>query len=381
MNKASEDLHILKLKLENISEEEIKNKLKINNAEISYISKKEKYNVFLKFTFESTFEYLDKEELLTKEIFVQEDNILNLDLSKESFEEGDKKEIKIPDTREGYFIAKEDLRIINQNKKQEILDKLEKLVEIEKEKIEKEFYKYYSKYVEDLKKLNETLYEFEKEGDFENAAKQKSLIEELRKKYRIKELEKDKERAFQLEEQKHILNVNTKLVKTTLIYYPVFLLEIYLKNTFSEKKIEISFDFLKGDFIELVCDGCGKNTKNMYLGARGHICCEECAVNCQSCHKIYCEKCIKEECESCHKNICRECSVHCYRCGRLVCKSHVKEDIISKRIYCTDCLKSCERCGKLRDPYSFKVSKKTNADICGNCFRDEIQEKVLEDIF
>ncbi|MEA3414363.1 MAG: hypothetical protein U9Q99_02455 [Nanoarchaeota archaeon] len=381
MNKPLEDLHIVKLKLENLSEKELKKKLKINNAEIDYISKKEKYESFFRFTFESTFEYLDKEEVLTKEIIIHDNKIINLDLFKDSIEKGNKKEIKIPDTRESYFIAKEELKKLNAEKKKEVLDRLEKNIEIEKQKIEKKFSKYSSKYIEDLKKLNETLYEFEKEGEFENAERQKELIQELREKYRIKGLEENKERAFQIEEQKHMLNINTKLVKTTLIYYPIFLFVIYYKNTLSEKRIEISLDVLKKDSLNLSCEVCKKENGDMYLGAKGHICCEKCAVNCQVCHKIYCKKCVENECKICHKNICKECATRCYRCGRLVCKTHVKEDRVSKRIYCTDCLKRCERCGKLKDPYSFKISKKTNANICEECFRDEMQEKVLKRVF
>jgi hypothetical protein len=381
MNKPLEDLHIVKLRLENFSDEDIKKRLKINNAEIDYISKKENYKTFLKFTFESTFEYLDKEEIVTNEIVTYENRIIDIELLEDNFEKGSKNEVKIPDTREGYFIAKESLKEINDIKKKEILDELEKHIKIEKEKIEKKFAKYYEKYVEDLKRLNETLYEFESQGDFENAKRQKELIEELREKYRVKGLEEDKERAFQIEEQKHMLNVNTKLIKTTLIYYPVFLFGIYYKNTFSDKRIEVSFDLMEKDNLKLICESCGKDKGNFYLGAKAHLCCEECAVNCQACHKIYCKKCVKNECEICSKLICKECAVRCYRCSRLICKNHIKEDRVSKRVYCVDCLKQCERCGKMKDPYSFKVSKKTNAEICEECFRDEMQEKVLKGVF
>jgi len=35
----------------------------------------------------------------------------------------------------------------------------------------------------------------------------------------------------------------------------------------------------------------------------------------------------------------------------------------------------------MKDPYSFRVSKKTNAEICEDCFREEMQGKVLKGVF
>ena len=58
-----------------------------------------------------------------------------------------------------------------------------------------------------------------------------------------------------------------------------------------------------------------------------------------------------------------------------------KKDKLSRFFYCSSCLKRCERCGEMKDPYNFKVSKKTNAQICEECFRKEMKEGVLKDVF
>lgn len=372
---------LLKINFDLDSEQEIKKRISLPNSKIQKLIPKQKHNFLSRFTFHTIFQYLNEKEKITNDIYVYNQEIIPGDLSSYNIEEGRKEEIKIPDIKESYFLAKDELKKIIQTKTQEVVDKLNERLEKEKSRIENHFSNENREFNTIFSRAERKLEDLEKEGNTEKTYKQMKLIESIKQKTNFQEIEKDKERAIQLEKQKHLLNVNNKLFNTTLIYYPLAIFDMQIINPYTQRIITVSFDPLTEKLNPLFCEHCQNQIKEIYLCSTGHISCKECVQSCESCLKEYCKKCTKVKCDLCSKHICRECSTRCFKCGKSVCKTHVKEDKISKRIYCNKCLRRCERCGNSKEPYSFRRSKKTDAEICGECFRKEIQSTVLKDVF
>jgi len=372
---------LLKLNFEIQPEEEIKKKIRFTNCSIEKITPKKRFNFFFRFTFHTTFQYINENEKIINNVYVHNGKIIDGDLSSYILEEGNKNEIKIPDMKEPYFIAKEEMKEKIKSKTNELVNDLDVRLKIEKQRIENHFTKEKKEFSEILEKARERLLELEFQEDYEKISRQRKTVQLIKEKINQEELEKDKERAIQIEKQKHSLNINNKLFNTTLIYYPLYTFDCILKSSNSKRIIEMSFDPLTETTNKLFCESCDHKTKEVFLCRNGHISCRDCFTVCEACSKEYCKKCIKTKCEICGKNICQDCATRCFRCGKLVCNSHTKKDRITGRAFCNNCLRHCERCGNLKEPYSFKMSKKTGVEICESCFREEMQKTALRGVF
>jgi hypothetical protein len=372
---------LLKINFEIDPEEEIKKRVRLVNCQIEKLIPKKRNNFFFRFTFHTIFQYLNEKEKSVNNIYVHNGKAIDGNLSDYPMEEGIKEEVKIPDIKEPYFIAKDELRNKIKSRTGELVLELNSKLKSEKERIEKHFIQENKEFSELLKKSENRLIELEISRDYEKISRQKRTISGLKEKTNNEELDKDKERAIQIEKQKHSLNIKNKLFNTTLIYYPLHNFNCILKSNFSKRMIEISFDPLTEELKNIICESCKKNTREIFLCRTGHISCRDCFTLCDSCGKEYCQKCIKAICETCGKKICNDCAVRCFRCGKLMCVAHTKNDFLSNRIYCNNCLRHCERCGQLREPYSFKKSPRTDVEICETCFRNEMQKKALEGVF
>jgi hypothetical protein len=350
---------LLKINFEERIEKEFLNYIKLRNCEIAKLIKKKRHKFFFRFTFHTTFQYLNEKEKKINEIYIYQGKIVKGDLKSYKITEGDKNEVIIPEIDKPYFLAKEKLRNLIQPELKSLSEKLSKKLDKEIKRIENHLIK---------EKL-----EFEKKLT-------KNIDKEILFNKNI-EFEKDKKRLIKFEKQKYCLDIKTKLFNTTLIYYPLFTYDCFLTNNSSKRIIELSFDPLLKKFNLLFCESCNKNIKEIFLCSSGHISCKGCFLKCPSCKKDYCKKCLKIVCAICKKNICKNCGVRCFNCGKIVCKSHTIQDKISKRFYCKDCLKICERCGKQKKSDGFKKSKRTGAEICEECFREEMQKNAIERIF
>jgi hypothetical protein len=377
----SGQITLLKIKFENAGEEDIKKRINTPNCRIKKFLPKKRFNFFFRFTFHTTYQYLNESEKVINDIHIYNGEPIEGDLSHYYLEEGTKEEIKVPDMKESYFISKDELKKVILPKTEQVARDLNLRLEKEIRRIEEHFMQEEKETKEKIEKATDRLHEFELIGDAEKIYKQIDLIRSLKQKTNFEELELDKSRAIQLEKQKHMLNINNKLFNTTLIYYPLNVFDVTLASPHKERVIEISFDPLTEKLTPLFCETCEKETNDLHLCATGHISCKHCSLNCESCGKTFCKKCLNHKCELCGKYICRDCYTRCFRCGKIMCKSHTKEDKVSKRIYCNHCLRRCERCSSLKEPYSFRTSNRTGAEICEDCFRSEMQGEVLDGVF
>jgi hypothetical protein len=328
-------------------------KIKLNNCIIEKLSPKKKYNFFFRFTFHTSFRYLNEKEKMINEIYVFDNKVINGDLSNYKVIEGNSKEVILPNIKTPYELAKEKLKELNKLKISLISEELEKKLSKEIERIESHF-----------GKENQELI---KKNPEENILREKSEA-----------FKKDKAREIEIEKQRHSLNLGIKLFNTTLIYYPIFTYDCFLSNKENKRIIEISFDPLLKEMNKLFCESCKEKTDEIYFCSSGHISCKKCFSECSFCKKNYCKKCMNIICEECGEKICKNCSIRCFNCGRILCKKHSIKDNLSGRYFCNRCLKICERCGKKKEPLNFKISKRTGADICEDCFRKEMQDNVKE---
>ena len=372
---------LLKIDFEIDPEIEITKKIILKNSSLESLKPKKRHEFFFRFTFHTTFQYLNEKEEEIKDIYVFDGEVIEGNLDNYSLQEGKEEEIRIPDIKEPYFLARDNLKKQLQDKTDLIIMDLNNRLELETQRIEEHFLRETRESDENLEEALKKLMELVEEGDMDKISHQKKIIDSFKQKTNFEELKKDKNRALLLEKQKHILDVNNKLLDTTLIYYPLFTFDACLKSVHTKRIVEISFDPMKKIMSPLLCETCNKDLKEIFLCSTGHISCKDCILSCESCQKQSCKRCIKINCEHCKKDICHDCSIRCFRCSKNVCKTHTKIDKVSGKIYCNKCLKRCERCSNLKDPYSFKVSKKTNAEICEECFRDEMQKGVLEGVF
>jgi len=371
---------LLKLSFNCNPKEEIKKVITTPNAKLSEFIDKKKNNIFFRFTFHSSFQYLNEREKVISEIYIHDGKVIDGNLNDYNIVEGKKSEIKIPDMKEPYFIAKEKLKDVLKGKTDEISKILNEKLNNEIKRIEKHFEKEDSEIHVNLKKAVQKLNKLINELDYEKVEKQKLVLHKLKLSLNPEERLNDKERTVQIEKTKHGLNINNKLFNTTLIYNKIFTYKTKIKNEQTSSFVELSFDPLTGKVGKVDCNSCTKEITELCLCKNKHVVCIDCIRMCESCNMHYCVDCIKTKCEKCNKNICRNCATRCSSCGKIMCKTHTKMDKISNKIYCHDCLVRCERCSNLKIKESFRVSHKTKAKICGECFRREMQEAVLKDL-
>ena len=256
---------LLKINFECDGENEIRKRIKISNSKIKKFLPKKKYSIFFRFTFHTTYQYLNKKKKIINEIYVHEGKIINGNLKDYPVSEGKRNEIRIPDIKESYFIAKEELKNKLVEETEKFKEKLSGKLNREIERIEKHFSNEEEEIEINLKKAEEKLEELLIEADSSKISRQKSLIKNLKEKLNIEEKTREKNQAILIEKNRYGLNVNNKLFNTTLIYHPIFSYDVELKNNSSNKKIEISFNPLTQEISLPKCESCQEEIDEIYL--------------------------------------------------------------------------------------------------------------------
>lgn len=374
---------LLKIDFQVNPEEEIKKRIKLSNCEIARLSQKRKYDYFSRFTFLTTFQYLNGREQITNDIYIYKGKAIKGDLSSYKVIDGDKREITIENIDSDYLTSKEELKEQLKEKTEKISSELKEKLGKEIERIEKHFKQKSLEGEENLKKLLVRKEALEKQKDEEDISdfKQKmkklnSEIENVKKESNIESLEREKEQETKVELYKHALNISNRLLNTTIIYYPLLSFEVFLKNNSSKRMVEVTHNPLTDEMSETFCESCKEKTEEFLLDGSGHLICKECKDQCGDCREIYCKKCLIKKCNFCGKAICMKCSTRCNGCGKDFCKSHTRKDLFDGKDYCLKCLTICEKCGK----YYKKVSN-DKKKLCEKCRMEEIKKATLKSIF
>lgn len=360
---------------------ELRDNLKFDiNLANSVISKQritEQYYSIKKFSFQISLQYLNQKDNIIKDLFIEDGQIKDFDLTLFNAVEGKKDDISLENIKEDYEVAKESIKEYTNELVEKAAVKLQKKLEKEIERIEKHAVSQVSEIKDKINKNNEKISSYKQDIEKSKTAKEKELIINKIEKLKEKNVQFDielssnkfsQEKKFQIkdEERKHSLDVSTKLINTTLVYYPVFDIHASLKSGNIRRDILLKFNPLKNKKENPACDVCKNELKNIYLCSSGHVVCGKCGNNCDLCKGIICEKCLVKNCDICDKNICKNCSCRCDNCWKYVCKKHVNHDNIHDKRYCTKCSVQCHTCSK----YLIKsfIQKDSNGkDICKGC--------------
>ncbi len=388
---------ILRIDFDVDPEAEIKKRLVLKNCDIGSLTKGYKNNFFSRFSFVTSFNYLNESERLLSEIYVHGAKIVEGDLSGYTVVDGEALGVNNEHIKRDYSVAKERSIELSKNKQGEVSGILKDKVEAEIDRIRDHYDKQLKERGCDLngklEKIREVELELRSCSSEEKGVLRKRLdrlrdgIVKAGDDEAVTKVLKEREMTVKDAMHKYSLNVERKLVNTTVIYYPVYTFKIYLErdsgsfNGSSGKKfVEVSYDPLTKVFGGLDCEGCGKVLDRVSLCDNGHVCCDECLGRCGECAGIFCVKCLKRSCGSCGKKLCKSCVKICFGCGGVACATHLRKDCVSGEDRCVSCLRACLRCHLMCEEKFFGEAM-DGSKVCGKCLGVERQGKVLEDVF
>lgn len=388
-NKGKTTLLKINFKLEKDLNSELKNLFNLMNSDTAEISKKIRNKLFVRFTFQTNFRFLNRVEKSINQIFIHDGKVVKGDLDSYDICEGDSKDIETSEIKEDYEIAKKEISERLTKKTKEVSDFLKANLLDEIKRIETHFKQCTSEISDSIKQNQDKIQALRNEinknpsekGNLdEKIAKLEEAIKKLKDSSKLEDFERERESEIKSEKIKNSLNIENKLINTTIIYYPVIVFSVFIKNSSSARVFELSYNPLIDEWSKLVCESCGEKIENIFLCSSGHLSCNNCFNSCPSCNKGFCEKCLTKVCNICERKVCKDCIIRCSSCGKSVCKNHSAEDEMSGKISCTNCLEKCPNCHEYKNPKYFRKSLKKNIKICEKCSIKEINEDVKNNL-
>jgi hypothetical protein len=342
-NKPSKTL--LKIDFEfpaNISE-----KISLRNCSISKVEKKHENNYFSRFTFLTTFRYKSNIEQVLNEIYVHEGKIVSGNLKDYNVKEGKSEEASTEHLAKDFDVAKEKLHELLDKKIAEVSSELDVDLEKEIERIEEHYSSVLGEFNLNRNRLLERIKETESAGELEKVKKNKELLNTSLSDSHLKRIEDEKKIVIDNEKMKYALDVENKLINTTIIYYPVFKIFLGLNEAGFTKNIEVVFNPLTNELTNFVCDSCKTLLDQINVCHGGHICCSSCLHACSECGKRFCRLCISGICSGCGKVVCKNCARKCEDCGNLFCKNCTRVSSLTGKEKCNACVVYCPVCSKI----------------------------------
>lgn len=359
----------------NVETNDIKSCLKLKNCQISKLAKNEKNEFLVRFTFMTIFQYLNNKEQIITDIFVNKEGFIDLDISNFNLSEGKKNEIVIGDIRPMYDAAKIEIKKIIQPKVDDIKISLKNRMQKDIERIRNHYDLQINEIEEKIAGCEKQIEELESgktAGDFKNIPfrlnKLREQIEELKKNSNRDALVKERDFFINDEIHKYSLSINNKIINATIIYYPIFSFNVFLKNNEAAREIYLSYHPVNKNITKIFCDSCKREILELNLCSFGHISCSECISRCGDCGKEFCRECLIKTCGICGRRICKKCIKKCLRCGNYCCSNHARREPSGD--LCISCLKRCPSCGQSVD--SLKRCPSCGREMCENCARREL---------
>jgi hypothetical protein len=372
---------LMKLEVDEDFNKLISSNFNLFDFEIYNLSKKQLFDYIMRFTFISSFQYLNEREQMINTIYVKDNNVLdNFNIDSYNNSEGKKEEIKISDVKEQYNLAKEKLRHLISNKTEEITKYLNQGLEIEIRRIR-------SHYMHEIDEINQEINKGEanvlhleeklkkvKENEIEAIQEKiirlKQNIEKLKNSEELERFRKEEEFYITDEKNKHGLNISNNLANTTIIYYPIFSLKFSLRNkNFHSRNIEFEYNPVFKNDIKINCDSCKEDIKDIYVCNSGHISCKKCLKLCTHCRGLICQTCEKINCSVCGRDICIKCRSKCAKCLKYTCSSDITKDSFFNKNICTNCSKYCPVCRKFSDKVNFVECSTCRNQVCTRCIK------------
>jgi len=387
-NKAQTSL--IKIQIAFDAAEKIEKAFPLRNAKITRVDSSTENRFFTRFSFLTVFQYLNEREQVVNHIYVRKGEIFNFNPEKFTLIDGKKQDLKFDNVERFYEVAKNKLSETISTKVIEVGNSLKKTLNREIERIDGHFNSQIKEYLAQINSLKKQFQELTEkiENTFgEELEKAKRKLEKIS--LNLKELEtseemerarKDKEFLINDEKQKHTLNIKTRLINTSIIYYPFCHMNVYFDTDSGMKMIPISYDPIDDNFFGMKCGSCESELNEIIVCSSGHLVCRICGQKCNNCGKISCSACLKNICSDCHRKICSSCAVTCYKCKKIKCKEHTVKEDVSKRVICTSCMKKCSSCGRILDE-SYLKRDGEGRYFCLNCRSKTMSHDTLKKIF
>lgn len=344
----------------------IREKIPLRNCSIDKIEKKHENNYFSKFTILTTFRYLNKTEQVLNDLFVFEGKIIGGNLNDYNVQEGSVEEASTEHLTNDYNVAKDKLKDVLQMKVNEISSFLNVDLDKECKRIEEHYGKLIHEAELNKSRLMERMMEYKNNEDLERVKKIEETLKGLEEKGELQRIINEKDSVIKNEKMKYSLDVENKLVNTTVIYYPIFKIYLLLNEAGFVKKIEVIYDPLKDEVNKFTCDACKTTLDQINICHGGHICCSFCLHTCSECCKRFCRLCFAGVCESCGKLVCKNCAKTCSDCGKMFCKSCMRTSDLTGAEKCLNCISYCPVCSKSVEKKRM-VRGKSGSMVCRNC--------------
>ncbi|MEK6927023.1 MAG: hypothetical protein AABX11_01185 [Nanoarchaeota archaeon] len=351
--------------------------LNLKNADIHNLEKVENYSPIYKFTFNTNLQYLNEKEQLMNLIYIQEGKVIPFDSEQYEYEslniKNDPEEAK-----KAYSLAKDNIRAL-------INPRLQETSKILQEKMKREQARIKAHYSNQKKEYQSTITKtkMQIEQNSHNIPKLQKLQEQLCHLEAtitpiIQKLDKEENFFLHDELHKHSLNINTKLVNTTIINCPIFLFNLLIKNkdNSSARQLQLKYNPLTKELSpKISCELCLNPSVSLYLCSSGHLSCINCLRKCGDCSKEICSKCLQKSCDNCAKRLCKKCMHNCPLCHSTICSFHSKPNQLTGISACIRCLQQCYSCSKFFPKKQFKSQDNT----CIACSRLQGIKKSLND--
>jgi len=158
-------------------------------------------------------------------------------------------------------------------------------------------------------------------------------------------LETDLQRKLAEEVENHRLRVDVRLISYAIVRVPVAVAELTLNDGKSETPVRIRRNRYTGALRRPPCHACAQETAAIAIDRNGHVTCDDCLHQCDSCLDILCTECGVEPCPICEKSNCDSCGQFCWACGERACADHVSRCPVCQDMVCHACQTECAECG------------------------------------
>ena len=299
----------------------IKSKLVLRNCSISKINSVMVSRPIIKFTFQTSYKYLNDEERVVNDVYTDNNNIIFQDINKFKIESLKNKDFDIPDLRTNYELAKNKIKDLISSKTNLIAKQLE-------DTLFKEVQRINAHHAQQVKELDLQI----SKALSKNVSADVSVYESQKKQF-------VSERDLQIsnEDKKYALRINTKLLTTSVILIPSYNFEVFFKNDNIVRLVLMSYDVLYDKFNFPNCDLCKKSLNEIILCNGNHLVCRDCGASCEDCGNISCNQCLKQECAVTHRKICKQCGANCSKCKLFKNKRFMVKDSLGRYVACRNC--------------------------------------------
>lgn len=360
---------LLKMNAEFDPKEELPKLIQFRNCKIKSVTKIVQNDFIFRFSFASIFQYLNEKEQLINHIYLKDSEEINFN-ENAHLSEGNKKELKEINVEENYETAKIKLKKLIEWRVSEISRKLNEQLNKEISRIKE----HYKNRLDEINQQKEILVRQIKDSDGEK----KKKIEKMLQKIEEENPQLAEEQALiDGEKKKHSLSIKNKLINASVIYFPIFDMNLMLESGKTNRIINLKYDSLEKEISSLFCSSCNSKLDEIILCSSGHLTCRNCGDKCEICGGIFCKSCPQNECSYCRRKICVHCAEVCDSCKKTFCRNHIH--LVGRKKLCHGCMQKCNKCGEIIG--QDEIKKIDGKTFCARCFNQKNRKQFMKSIF